>query len=175
MKKYICGYEGRYTVDEDGAVYSEISGKELSKVVMDSGYVYVHLFDGKNKNGKCLRLNRIVAQTFLPNPNGFEQVNHKNGNKKDNSVNNLEWCSPLQNMQHAVKTGLKNHSGDKNPSAKLTWDQVHAIREEYKYNSNSRKIAAKYGITQVMVCKIARNECWVDRNYHPERSIHREQ
>ena len=177
MTKPIKGYEGKYSVDEEGNVYNIKRKKKLSKITMESGYVYVHLFDGKRKNGRCHRLHRIVAEAFLPNPNGYEQVNHINGNKTDNSASNLEWCSFQQNMDHSIRTGLRKCIGEDNPSAKLTWESVKEIRAEYKRNSISNGAVAlsrKYGVTDVMIGKIVRNECWVDNNYHPERSIHRE-
>jgi hypothetical protein len=164
MTKDVVGYEGRYTVDECGNVYNVRRGKYKKPTVMASGYVYIHLFDGSGNGGKNVRLHRIVAEAFIPNPNGYDQVNHINGDKKDNSVRNLEWCSYQHNMDHSIKTGLRKCNGEHNPSAKLTWGQVAEIRKEYVYGSKThggRSLAKKYGVSEVMICKIARNENWV--------------
>jgi hypothetical protein len=65
----------------------------------------VQLANGKQKN--C-RVNRLVAQVFIPNPKQLPEVNHIDGNKDNNHVSNLEWCDRSQNMKHAIRTGLAN-------------------------------------------------------------------
>lgn len=80
-------------------------GKILSTRINNIGYVKVDLT--KNKNQKTFSVHRLVAETFIPNPNSLPQVNHKDGNKLNNNVNNLEWCDAFQNQQHALKTGLR--------------------------------------------------------------------
>ena len=171
MMKDVPEYEGLYTVDEMGHVYSTRANKMLKESVMQNGYKYVHLCDGKNHT-KSVRIHRIVAKAFLNNENQYAQVNHINGDKKDNRVANLEWCSREQNIKHAMKTGLFNTNGENNPSAKLTKQQVDEIRKEYIYGSKhhgTTALAAKYGVTNVMIGKIVRHECWRDVDH----SLHR--
>lgn len=171
MLKEIKGFEGLYSVDENGRVYSLRSAKRLKEIRMQSGYMYVHLCNGKNKT-KLVRLHRIVAEAFLEPKEGMDQVNHINGNKADNRAENLEWCTQKQNTIHAIKTGLYATSGENNPSAKLTYEQVKSIRNEYIRNDKERGtkgLARKYGVTDVMIGKIVRNECWKDA----EHSLHR--
>ena len=70
------------------------------------GYPVVHIKEGKKKfNSSCL-VHRLIATAFIPNPNNLPEVNHKDGNKSNNSINNLEWCSRGDNVRHAYKTGL---------------------------------------------------------------------
>ena len=88
------------------------------------------------KNGNCVprKVHRLVAKAFLPNPNNWPQVNHIDGNKQNNAVENLEWCSAAHNIKHAWETGLKNNDhlkGEKNPHAKLDADTVREIRRLY--------------------------------------------
>ena len=169
--KDVCGYEGLYKVDENGNVFSVRNNKLLKRMMFPSGYEYVHLCNGKGKT-KLFRVHRLVAETFIPNPNNLPEVNHKDGDKLNNNVKNLEWCTNLENMRHSVETGLRNVKGENNPSAKLTVKDVVNIRKEYIPKSKefgTVALARKYGVTNVMIGKIIRNECWID----PEKSLHR--
>ena len=73
-----------------------------------NGYLIVILCNGKKKKGKLVH--RLVAQVFIPNPNNYEQVDHLNGNKLDNNVNNLEWVTPKENTNRAWSKGLAKHA-----------------------------------------------------------------
>ena len=169
--KDVCGYEGLYKVDENGNVFSVRNNKFLKRMTFPSGYEYVHLCNGKGKT-KLFRVHRLVAEMFIPNPNNLPEVNHKDGDKLNNNVKNLEWCTNLENMRHSVETGLRNVKGENNPSAKLTVKDVVNIRKEYIPKSKefgTVALARKYGVTNVMIGKIIRNECWFDA----DKSQHR--
>lgn len=175
MRKQIVGFEGLYEVDEYGNVYSLRKGNILAPVKMKSGYYYVHLCNGKIT--KLARLHRVVANAFLPNPEKLAQVNHINGDKSDNRAENLEWCDNIYNMRHAVKTGLFNPVGENNPSSKLSLEDVEEIRKEYKYKAkgrNTKSLALKYGVSNVMIGKIVRGENW-KVGFDKARSINREE
>lgn len=111
----ITGYEGLYEVSTDGRVRTiqhvtnghTFPSRDLTVSVYKSQrYARVRLYkDGKSKD---ILVHRIVAETFIPNPDNKPQVNHINGNKFDNSVGNLEWCTASENQKHAFKTGLKD-------------------------------------------------------------------
>lgn len=117
----VPGYEDCYAVSSEGDVLSKerkvlgsngrlvhVKEKLLTPQHFDTGYVYVVLTkSGKSKNAL---LHRIVASAFLPNPSALPEVNHIDGNKDNNSVHNLEWCTPEQNIHHALKCGLMSHS-----------------------------------------------------------------
>lgn len=104
------GYEDRYEVSNTGKVRSlnyHMTGKtkELKPITEGKGYLMVGLCrDGKMKWGK---IHRLVATAFIPNPENKREVNHKDGNKKNNHVDNLEWATASENMKHAFSMGLK--------------------------------------------------------------------
>lgn len=161
MTKDVVGFEGLYTVSDDGRVYSLRAGKYLKPVVMESKYLYVHLCNGKKT--KSRRLHRVVAEAFIPNPNNLPQVNHIDGNKNNCSVRNLEWCSQEKNMKHAIEAGLFNPKGENNPSAKLTESDVRNIREEYSKGDKScsfKALSKKYGVTDVAIRYIVTRKTW---------------
>lgn len=112
--KDIKGYEGKYQISNTGFVKSlnfNHTGKEkiLKNKVNRRGYCYVTIYQNGKQNYPGIH--RLVAETFIPNPNQLEQVNHIDGNKENNNIENLEWCTQTENIRHADKTGLSNHRG----------------------------------------------------------------
>ncbi len=89
-----------YLISKDGKIYSLISKKIKDFEKIDSGYCRVRLFNGTSNKGKKFYVHQLVAQTYILNPNGYDQVNHKDLNKHNNNINNLEWCDASMNMQH---------------------------------------------------------------------------
>lgn len=106
----------RYLITKDGTVYSCVVGRgrkarnseqpqRVIKPVKDStGYLVVCMTDGKIKRNRSIH--RLLAQAWLPNPNGLPHVNHIDGNKLNNALENLEWVSVLGNTLHAIGMGL---------------------------------------------------------------------
>ena len=121
--KDIKGYEGYYQVSNLGRVkslerYIEVHRQDgdrmqyqpeviMSQIVNFCGYLIICLRKPREKRKKFM-VHRLVAQAFIPNPKNKEQVNHIDGNKQNNCVDNLEWATPSENMLHARKTGLYN-------------------------------------------------------------------
>ena len=162
--KDVQGYEGQYQVSNLGRVKSikrklnngrTVNEKMLnssSKKKTQDGYLMVALA------GKTFRVNRLVAAAFIPNPDNKPVVNHIDGDKENNKADNLEWTTISENMLHAYRCGLKTAMiGEKNTNAKLTKEQVKAIRNEYvpyskKYGSNA--LAKKYNVSNVTITNI---------------------
>ena len=144
----------RYQASNKGRLRStnyKNSGKtKVLKPKLSNGYLKTMLQadDGKYKTWN---VHKWVALTWLGEPNGLE-VNHIDGNKENNSIENLEYCTRSENMLHAFKNRLeKPMRGENNPSSKLTKEQVLEIRAYAKKNGklkNRKQLAMKYGVTE---------------------------
>lgn len=95
--KPVAGLEDKYCVSNLGRFYSKIKNKIMSLQTDKDGYLLICL------NGKVRRAHRIIAQTFLNNCDNLPQINHKDGNKSNNNITNLEWCTASYNMKHRFK------------------------------------------------------------------------
>lgn len=98
-----------YRVSPKGVIRSKKTNRYLKPNNNTSGYPSVTL------DGKTVRVHRVVAEVFIPNPNNLECVNHINGDKEDNHMDNLEWCTRSENNRHARETGLHRPGGKKKP------------------------------------------------------------
>lgn len=111
-----------YEITRDGQIINKHTGHILKPQPNGKGYLRVSI-------GKKLQfVHRLVAEKYIPNPEGKEQVNHKDGNKLNNSADNLEWVTNQENRTHAVENGL-HLAGEDCPWSKLTASDVHFIRE----------------------------------------------
>ena len=154
MLHNIHGYNGKYKIDDLGRVYSEF--KIITPYDNGHGYLAVKLW----KNGKCKQhyIHRLVAEKFIPNPNNYPEINHIDGDKRNNAVSNLEWCNRKMNVQHSYDTGLKP-KGEKHFKHKLTENQVAEIRAA-RGKISQRELANKYGVSQTLIYSIQTNKCW---------------
>lgn len=162
MSKPVDGYEGLYEVDDTGHVWALRSGTpKPMHPYGKNGYLAVNLF----RNGKYSHkyVHRLVAEAFLPNPRDLPVINHKNGDKHDNRVDNLEWCTQQANIDHSWRHGLQHGVGEGHGMHKLTEDDVRAIRREYvkgSTNHGTRALGEKYGVAQCTVSAIINRRIW---------------
>jgi hypothetical protein len=136
-----------YKVSSDGRIVNTKTNRVLSQRISKQGYYHVSFY----VNGllKTFRAHIIVSKAFIENPSFKKEVNHKDGNKLNNSVENLEWVTSRENKIHAVKNGLYKRSGDN--ARKLTPDQV----EEIKSSTIGCYQAAKmYGVSHTTILRV---------------------
>lgn len=100
MWKSVIGFEGLYDVSDEGEIYSYSTNKVLKHAIKKFGYHQVTLVKDK-KNHYCM-VHKLVAEAFIPKVDGKFVVNHKDGDKDNNSVANLEWCTPKENVLHSI-------------------------------------------------------------------------
>ncbi len=168
--KDIKNFEELYQVSNLGRVKScnrfknnngglvKISEKIMKPHLNTSGY-YQAILSKNNKKYMPL-LHRLMAEAFLDNPNNYPQINHINGIKTDNRLENLEWCSASENQKHAYKTGLSETRFNENARhAKLTNAQVLEIRQ-LKDRMTLKEIGEKYGVTLHAIHRILANKNW---------------
>jgi hypothetical protein len=155
--KDIPGYKGKYQASNIGRIRNIQKGNIVMGGINKQGYRNTFLvgLDGKIKNCRC---HRLIASAFIPNPKNKPYINHIDGNKLNNNVDNLEWCTPAENDRHAAKLGLKPH-GEGSHFAKLTSEEVEAIKRIGDMLP-SRKVAKMFGISKTNVLDIRKERIW---------------
>jgi len=165
MWKQIRNYPD-YRIDENGNIISYKRNKEtpLHPILTKYGYYEVDLYlKGKRRRFK---VHRLVAETFIPNINNLPQINHKNGNKLDNTVKNIEWCTCKDNLKHARESGLNtsipppNGEGIRNSRSILNEEQILQIREKAAKGITHKIIALEYNIGESTVSGIVARIRW---------------
>ena len=129
--KDIENYEGLYQVSNLGNIKSLHCNKEriMKPTIRSNNYQYYFVGLLKNGKRKYFAVHRLVAMAFIPNPNNYEQVDHLDGNKLNNNVDNLEWVSPKENTNRAWEKGLAKYTDDRKEKLRKT------ALEKWKTNS----------------------------------------
>jgi NUMOD4 motif-containing protein/HNH endonuclease len=167
MWRPAAGFEEYYEVSDHGRVRrikpakGALLGRCLKPKPTYKGYLLVNLSIGAKMHKKSIA--RMVAKTFLPNPENKPEVNHKDGNKKNNRVRNLEWATTKENANHAVRAGLRlGPRGILHGDCKLTEIQVLEIREKAKTRKHGfvSKTAREYGVSHQLISAIIHRRIW---------------
>lgn len=163
--KPVVGYEGLYSVSNLGRVAGHCGSRwrnqprVMSPGLKQNGYLKVSI--GPKYESENRYIHRLVLQHFGPPAGGKTDVNHIDGNKLNNRIENLEWATRSENMQHAMRTGLWTSLGARNPMAKITPDDVRAIRLLYSpHKRNAREVAERFSISPASVTGIYRGDRW---------------
>jgi hypothetical protein len=150
-----------YTITSDGEIYSDNSGKMRTRNRAGTEYQIINLstIDGKKKT---FRLHRLVMLAFEPIDNASElEVNHIDGNKRNNRLENLEWCTASENQTHAFENELqKPRKGEKSNFAKLTAVDIKEIFRLKSKGLTQKEIAEKMGCTRSNISYILNKKTW---------------
>ena len=144
--------DGKYQIARDGRVWSCIRNRFLKTQKDHAGYPCITL------GGKTYKIHRLLADAYVPKVPKKDCVNHRNGKRDDNRLENLEWCTQKENVRHAWRTGLcKAKFGDKHHNAKLSYEEVAKIRDKIdnKYGTLTR-LAKQYEVSPSLIFLIKR-------------------
>lgn len=156
-------YKG-YFITKDGRVFNK-HNKQLSPVNNGKGYLILNInIDGKRK---CKALHRMLAEAFIPNPNNLPEVNHKDANRMNNSLDNLEWVTHGQNIKHSYTMQNRSAVGVNNTNVILTEEIVKEICELLQKGVKSSKLR-DLGYPYNIVRKIKSKAIWthISINYN---------
>lgn len=160
----IKDYEGLYQISNFGRVKSlprngTISTERILKPLLTGrGYYKVTL--SKHNKAKYPSIHRLVAEAFILNPDNLPQINHKDGNKTNNKVGNLEWCTSLENVKHSIYTGLRSDKGVNSSLSKFTEKDIIWIKKHYIPRSpiyGCTALAKRYNVVKSTISDIIRN------------------
>lgn len=163
--KNIVGYEGKYQVSNLGNIKVLFAKKEkiMKLAYKKNGYVYISLT--KNNISKTFRVHRLVAMAFISNIDNKPYINHINGIKTDNRVENLEWCTAKENTKHAISIGLKKNvinlnpaKGNKHWNSKLKEEDVIFIKQNP--NIIRKELAKRFNVCTSTIDKIYTGKLW---------------
>lgn len=149
-----------YLIFEDGRIFKDGKSEPIKPRTGRDGYVTVSICTG---NGESLtrRVHRLVCETYLPNPDNKPEVNHKDGNKLNNSLCNLEWCTSKENKAHAWDNGYYHKNlGSNQHTAVLTEEIVHKVCKMLQEGYRNKDISDLLEIGKDHIASIRRGRIW---------------
>ena len=159
MFEIIKGFEN-YMIDRNGNIFNHITGtfKTPTSNKMGKGYMYVDLYTKGKRKRKYVH--RLVAEAFIPNPEEKPYINHKDGNPQNNNVKNLEWCSPLENVEHASKVlGIMTQYKTANEKRKrAVWQIDYKTGDKIKKFNSIAEASKETGIATSHIVSICKNK-----------------
>jgi len=159
----IDGYFGRYQCSPCGKIRSVDwrdsrghlrKGKILKQQKESNGYLQVRFYDA------AFLSHRIIAKAFLPKIDGKDFVNHKNGIKTDNRLENLEWVTKSENSKHSFLIGTQCNKGENHPANKLKLQDVITMRESNKNGVSAYQLSKLYNISYTQAKDIVKKRSW---------------
>ena len=154
---------GRIYCNKTGVVFSGKYKRPLKYWVNEWGYPCVTLNPTGKKFGKtlCVPIHRVIILAFAGNYDPSLRINHKNGDKKDNRLKNLELVTCKENTAHGIRTGLINQIGESNKTAKLKDSDIRAIRKIFSRGGITfTALGKRYGVTYVNIRYIVQRKTW---------------
>ena len=142
----------QYKISSSGIVQHKNKPNPVNPSVTDSGYEKVNIW--YNKKAKHVKIHTLVLETFVGSKPEGMQGNHKDGNKRNNNLNNLEWVTQSENMLHGFRKGLFPRS------KKLSEEEVKTIREMLRNGDSLSKLAELFNVSKSNISCIKRNKIW---------------
>ena len=156
----IEGQDTPYLIRDNGTVWSEKRNRVLKGTIKRNEYQTVYLTH--NNKQYNLMIHRLVAEAFCPNPNNYTIVHHRDNNSLNNCAENLEWVTRMENIHHAIKTGLKKFVyGSKNPCSKLTDEDVIYIRTHHPEFS-VKTLSQKFNVSKTTIQRVIQRKTYTD-------------
>lgn len=156
--KKIKGYS-HYRIYSNGRIYSEFINRYITPTEDSSSYLQNTLVDD-NGNRKTIKTHRLVAMAFLPNPENLPDVNHKDFNRKNNNVGNLEWCTEKYNTQYTALYNIDNNKESYMKLSPLTEEQVLLIPTLLNYGFSVKLISKLYKVGHITIRNIITGKTW---------------
>jgi uncharacterized protein YerC len=160
---YLNNEKTKYKVSSDGKVKNTETGKFLSTKTVDR-YGYVQMCLSHNSKHYVITLHRLVGRAFLAKPASANQINHIDGNKKNNNVENLEWCDGKYNVAHAYRTGLHDNKpiGERHGNNKYTEKSIRKVCEllANSFNYTLDDITKETGVPKSTIHDILSKKYW---------------
>lgn len=127
----------------------------------DNLFGYLYVAPSVNGKQKKFKIHKLITEAFIENPKNKKYINHKDGFKYNNFVENLEWCTASENIKHAYKTLLNdNPIGEKSRASKLSNIQVREIKQDIYNGLKIKDIALKFGVTKAEIYHIKNKKIW---------------
>lgn len=165
----VVGFEGFFLISSEGRLFSKRSNRLLKLFKNKRGYYCVATrIGGRNGQTYCFKIHRLVAKAFISNPENLSTVNHINGVKDDNNVDNLEWMSVSDNTRHAFETGLSNADHLREISfskRKLKDEDIRYIRNNCKPRCREfglRALGIRFGVSHDTISRIVKGLRYAD-------------
>jgi hypothetical protein len=156
--KKIKGFSN-YRIYNNGSIYSEFVNRYVTATEDSCGYLQNTLVDDKG-NRKTIKNHRLVALAFLPNPENLPDVNHKDFNRKNNNVSNLEWCTEKYNTEYTAKFNMDNNSNSYMKLSPLSEEQVLLIPTLLNYGFSVKLISKLYNVGHITIRNIITGKTW---------------
>ena len=159
MKNKWTSISDKYEASRDGHIRNKKTKRILKEFVGKDGYLRTQ-FDGKSR-----LVHRVIASAFIPRDSEREFINHIDGNKQNNNIRNLEWCTRSENQKHAYEHGLRSATGVKNSRSKLSLDDVRYIKENYKARDpefGAAALSKRFGVARQTICAVSSGQNWSD-------------
>lgn len=156
--KDVVGFEDYFKVSNTGKVWSKRTNKELKQHLHPHGYMHIATtIGGRSGTRHCFKVHRLVAEAFIPNPEGKPFVNHINSVRSDNALSNLEWVTAQENVDHAFEFGNLSRVKPNFSTRIFSGNEVDFIRTVYRSRHKefgARALSRRFNVCHTTILSI---------------------